>query len=43
MRILPARPDPAAQRHAGELREFVKSEIVRWGNVVKRAGVAATQ
>jgi tripartite-type tricarboxylate transporter receptor subunit TctC len=26
-----------------ELRTFVKSEIARWGNVVKRAGVAATQ
>jgi tripartite-type tricarboxylate transporter receptor subunit TctC len=26
-----------------ELRAFVKSEIARWGDVVKRAGVAATQ
>jgi tripartite-type tricarboxylate transporter receptor subunit TctC len=26
-----------------ELQAYVKSEIVRWGNVVKRAGVAATQ
>ena len=26
-----------------EGRDFVKSGIVRWGNVVKRAGVAASQ
>jgi tripartite-type tricarboxylate transporter receptor subunit TctC len=26
-----------------QLQDYVKSEIVRWGNVVKRAGVAASQ
>src|SRR5262245_7266786 len=27
----------------GELKQFVKSEIVRWGEVVKKAGIAGTE
>jgi tripartite-type tricarboxylate transporter receptor subunit TctC len=34
---------PITSGAPAELQAFVKSEIVRWGNVVKRAGVAGTQ
>ena len=32
---------PGAHRHAGRGRGFVKKEIVRWGDVVRRAGLEA--
>ena len=42
--FLRPRPDPARRAaRRQELQAYVKSEIVRWGDVVKRAGVAATQ
>ena len=34
---------PLPNRGLGELKEFVKSEIVRWGKVVNDAGIAASQ
>jgi tripartite-type tricarboxylate transporter receptor subunit TctC len=34
---------PALTGNPDEVREFVKNEIVRWGNVVKRAGLEGTQ
>jgi tripartite-type tricarboxylate transporter receptor subunit TctC len=34
---------PMATPSVEDLQAFVKSEIARWGNVVKQAGVAATQ
>jgi tripartite-type tricarboxylate transporter receptor subunit TctC len=34
---------PLASGTPAELQAFVKSEIARWGEVVKRAGVAGTQ
>jgi tripartite-type tricarboxylate transporter receptor subunit TctC len=30
-------------RGIDELKEFVKSEIVRWGKVVRDAGIAGSQ
>ena len=34
---------PALTGNPDEVREFVKNEIVRWGDVVKRAGLEGTQ
>ena len=34
---------PLASGTPAELQAYVKSEIARWGDVVKRAGVAASQ
>jgi tripartite-type tricarboxylate transporter receptor subunit TctC len=34
---------PLENRSIDELKEFVKSEIVRWGKVVRDAGLAGTQ
>jgi tripartite-type tricarboxylate transporter receptor subunit TctC len=34
---------PLTSGTPAELQTYVKSEIARWGDVVKRAGVAATQ
>jgi tripartite-type tricarboxylate transporter receptor subunit TctC len=34
---------PLQNRSVDELKEFVKSEIVRWGNVVRDAGIAKSQ
>ena len=34
---------PLENRSIDELKEFVKAEIVRWGNVVRDAGLAGTQ
>jgi tripartite-type tricarboxylate transporter receptor subunit TctC len=34
---------PYVTSDSEELRRFVKTEIVRWGDVVKKAGAAATQ
>jgi tripartite-type tricarboxylate transporter receptor subunit TctC len=34
---------PLPNRGLDELKDFVKSEIVRWGKVVHEAGIAASQ
>jgi len=34
---------PLENRRVDELKEFVKSEIVRWGKVVREAGIAGSQ
>ena len=34
---------PLQNRSIDELKEFVKSEIVRWGKVVGDAGIAGSQ
>ena len=34
---------PALTGNPDEVRDYVKKEIVRWGNVVKRAGLEGTQ
>jgi tripartite-type tricarboxylate transporter receptor subunit TctC len=34
---------PLSSGTPAELQAYVKSEIMRWGDVVKRAGVAASQ
>lgn len=34
---------PLQNRSVGELKDFVKSEIARWGKVVQDAGIAASQ
>ena len=36
--LLPMDTPPVA-----EMQEFVKSEIVRWGEIVKKAGIAGSQ
>jgi hypothetical protein len=34
---------PLENRSVEGLQEFVKSEIVRWGEIVKQAGIAGSQ
>jgi len=34
---------PLGNRSIDELKEFVKAEIVRWGKVVRDAGIAGSQ
>jgi tripartite-type tricarboxylate transporter receptor subunit TctC len=34
---------PMATPSVGEMRSFVKSEVVRWGDIVKKAGIAGSQ
>ena len=34
---------PLETPSVGEMQAFVKSEIVRWGDIVKKAGIAGTQ
>jgi tripartite-type tricarboxylate transporter receptor subunit TctC len=41
--ILKYRFLPLPNRGLEELKDFVKSEIVRWGKVVHEAGIAASQ